>query len=324
MNLIDKKKIKFEDLLGGKALKNIKTKDLEEMLSVVLTTVHDDDVSVNLIIAELLNRGLSKDDIKKQVKEDKSKSKIEKAFDILGIDMIEKGKHLKYKYLTIKNGEYIYDDSKMTSKDHEDAKKYHEDLAAPHSFEEDRAYDDGKESPQHTKMRLKHSRIASHHQEMAYKKSLIEKKDTIEKGTPHPTHKYLKIVNGHYIYKENEMTSKDHKEAASHHKTEFEKLNKTNKVDEKHRKKLKYHQDVSDRHEKLAEEKKGNKINHPTKIGQIVEYAKKVGDEDDDIELKVIDIDPKTNWIKTMTNFEDGANSIGHLNNITDYAIVNK
>ena len=160
--LIDKKKITIEDLTEG--LEEYKTEQLEKMLTISLASNHNDDVITNMLIAELLNRGLSKDDIKKQVKEDKSKSKIEKAFDILGID-------------------------------------------------------------------------------------------TIQKGTPHPTHKYLKIVSGHYIYKENEMTSKDHKEAVSHHKAEFEKLNSRNKVDEKHRKKLKYHQDTADRHEKLADDK---------------------------------------------------------------------
>jgi len=161
-NLIDKKKISAKDLEGN--FEEHKTQQLENLLQVLLSTEHDDDITVNLIIAELLNRGISKDEIKEKSKDKKVKDKIEKAFDILGIDKIQK-------------------------------------------------------------------------------------------GTLHKTHKYLKIVNGHYIYKENEMTSKDHSEAASHHKMEFEKLNKTNKIDEKHRKKLKYHQDVADRHEKLAKDK---------------------------------------------------------------------
>jgi hypothetical protein len=47
-------------------------------------------------------------------------------------DLIEKSAHSKHKYLKIENGKYIYDHSKMTSKDHHDAAEHHSESLERH------------------------------------------------------------------------------------------------------------------------------------------------------------------------------------------------
>lgn len=56
-------------------------------------------------------------------------------------DLIEKGtKHSTHKYLRIENGKYIYDDSKMTSKDHKEAVEMHKTkLTEAYNYPSDRS-----------------------------------------------------------------------------------------------------------------------------------------------------------------------------------------
>lgn len=86
MNAIDKKKISLEEALDSKSLKAKKTKDLERILQTLLTTEQDNDATVNIIIAELMKRGVSKEEI---TKVSGDKEKIKKAFDSLNLDIIK-------------------------------------------------------------------------------------------------------------------------------------------------------------------------------------------------------------------------------------------
>lgn len=85
-NIIDKKNVSFEEAIDSKSIKNLSDQKLERILQTLLTTDNDNDVTVNTIIAELMKRGVSKDEIDKNTGGDeKAKEKIEKAFEILGL-----------------------------------------------------------------------------------------------------------------------------------------------------------------------------------------------------------------------------------------------
>ena len=60
------------------------------------------------------------------------KEKVNKLEKSESTDLIEKSAHKKHKYLTIKDGKYIYDHSKMTSKDHHDAAEHHSESLERH------------------------------------------------------------------------------------------------------------------------------------------------------------------------------------------------
>jgi hypothetical protein len=105
---IDKKKVTIEEATDSKSLKKLKTKELERMLETLLCDMSDNDATVNTIIAELLKRGVSKEEVSKV--SEKGKEKIKKAFEALNIDasidFIEKstkGKHWK-----LENGKRVY------------------------------------------------------------------------------------------------------------------------------------------------------------------------------------------------------------------------
>lgn len=87
MNLIDKKgEVNLDEATDSKSLKGKSDKELERMLQTLLTTDNDNDVTVNTIIAELMKRGVSKEEIDNNTGGDeKAKEKIEKAFEILGL-----------------------------------------------------------------------------------------------------------------------------------------------------------------------------------------------------------------------------------------------
>lgn len=89
MNLIDKKgEVNLDEATDSKSLKGKSDKELERMLQTLLTTENDNDVTVNTIIAELIKRGVSKEEINKNTKDDSSKEKIEKAFASLNLGSI--------------------------------------------------------------------------------------------------------------------------------------------------------------------------------------------------------------------------------------------
>ena len=81
----------------------------------------------------------------------------------------------------------------------------------------------------------------------SYESIKIEK---AKKGNPHSKHKYLKIVDGKYIYDESKMTSKDHVKARDFHRKEHSKyVMGINDI------KLNEHKHLRDYHSKLAKEK---------------------------------------------------------------------
>ena len=69
--------------------KDKSTEELQRLLNISLVSEHPNDVYTQLIIKELLARGIKKEDI--EGKTDKAKEKVEKAFEILNLDdFIEK------------------------------------------------------------------------------------------------------------------------------------------------------------------------------------------------------------------------------------------
>lgn len=86
-DLIDsKKEVTIDEATNSESLKKLSDKELERMLQTLLCDMSDNDVTVNIIIAELMKRGMSKEDIQKDTKgDDKKEDKIKKAFESLGL-----------------------------------------------------------------------------------------------------------------------------------------------------------------------------------------------------------------------------------------------
>lgn len=85
-DLIDKKKVTIDEAVDSKSLKKLSDAELDRMLQTLLTTENDNDVTVNILIAELLKRGVPEEKIKEAGKEDAAKEdKIKKAFESLGL-----------------------------------------------------------------------------------------------------------------------------------------------------------------------------------------------------------------------------------------------
>lgn len=81
----DKKKSNVKDPLKSKS-----TPELQELLETLLTyTDHEQDVNVNMILLELLNRGIDKSEIIDDSEDEAVKQKIKKAFDVLNLGLIE-------------------------------------------------------------------------------------------------------------------------------------------------------------------------------------------------------------------------------------------
>lgn len=91
-NLLDKNNITLDQATDSKSLKKRSVEELERMLDTLLTTEQDNDSTVNTIIAELMKRGVSKKEINEKTSkgDEKKEDKIKKAFDVLGLDVIEK------------------------------------------------------------------------------------------------------------------------------------------------------------------------------------------------------------------------------------------
>lgn len=81
--IINKNNITLDQATDSKSLKKLKTEELERMLDTLLTTDHDNDLTVNTIIAELMKRGITKNDVGNT--NEKTNDKIRKAFDILTV-----------------------------------------------------------------------------------------------------------------------------------------------------------------------------------------------------------------------------------------------
>jgi hypothetical protein len=86
-NIIDsKKEVTIDEATNSESLKKLSDKEIERMIQTLLTTENDNDVTVNILIAELLKRGVSKEEIKGAAKDDTAKEdKIKKAFESLGL-----------------------------------------------------------------------------------------------------------------------------------------------------------------------------------------------------------------------------------------------
>ena len=83
-NLIDKKgKVTIDEAIDSNSLKKLKTPMLERMLQTILCDESDNSLTVNVIIAELMKRGVDKKEIESTTKDVSKKDKISKAFDIL-------------------------------------------------------------------------------------------------------------------------------------------------------------------------------------------------------------------------------------------------
>lgn len=93
-NIIDKHITTLDEALNSKSLKKKTNDELERILQTLLCDVSDNDVSVNIIIGELLKRGVSKEEIGEKSKQE-NKDKVEKAFKSLGLDIIEKADNNK-------------------------------------------------------------------------------------------------------------------------------------------------------------------------------------------------------------------------------------
>lgn len=104
--IINKNNVTLDEAINSKSLKKKSDEELERMLQTLLTTDHDNDSTVNTIIAELSKRGISSNDLgsKGKINDDK----IKKAFDDLNLDLIEKS--TKNKHWHLENGKRIYDD----------------------------------------------------------------------------------------------------------------------------------------------------------------------------------------------------------------------
>jgi hypothetical protein len=89
-NNIDKKTVTIDEATDSKSLQKLSDKELQRMLDTLLCDDSDNDVTVNVIIAELAKRGHSKEDVEADT--DKKKEKIEKAFEALNLNLIEKSK----------------------------------------------------------------------------------------------------------------------------------------------------------------------------------------------------------------------------------------
>lgn len=89
-NIIDKKKVTLDEALDSKSLKKMKTPELERILQTLLCDMSDNDATVNTIIAELLKRGVSKEDMTKEAGDNDKKEKLKKAFESLEIDKVSK------------------------------------------------------------------------------------------------------------------------------------------------------------------------------------------------------------------------------------------
>ena len=104
----------------------------------------------------------------------------------------------------------------------------------------------------------------------------LQKSQVIEKiynptlmKSAHKSHKYLKIVDGKYIYNYDAMTTKDHDNAIGTHLKLQEQYGLTNTEKEKHKISLEHGQEA-EKHAKLKKEK-----------------AKKESDKDKDHKIKI-------------------------------------
>ena len=167
-------------------------------------------------------------------------SNIQKSYESIKIEKAKKGSHhSKHKYLKIVDGKYIYDESKMTSKDHEEAAKFHEEEYKFHDKKESNGTGDRKNSMD----AITHGLLSNHHEKLA--------KEKAKQGSHHSKHKYLKIVDGKYIYDYGNMNIQDHINAKDfHEKKRFELRAPEDEKEEK------YHKRLSHKHGMLAQEKK--------------------------------------------------------------------
>lgn len=82
----------------------------------------------------------------------------------LAYDILKGGAHKKHKYLTIKDGKYIYDYDQMSSADHEEAAEHHADKIAYHYDSDFKANKSTGYNPeahkQHKELKDKHEKLA--------------------------------------------------------------------------------------------------------------------------------------------------------------------
>lgn len=97
---------------------------------------------------------------------DYNDSNIEKAYNPAPVFDIEKSAHKDHKYLKIEDGKYIYDYSKMTSKDHIEASEFHKNEAERWK----------KGFKQTSSEVYKHEKLAKEHDALSYKKESEERK----------------------------------------------------------------------------------------------------------------------------------------------------
>ena len=100
----------------------------------------------------------------------------------------------------------------------------------------------------------------------SYKTEPLEK---ASKGSHHEHHKYLRIVDGKYIYDYDKMTVKAHRDAAKEHQSEmssYYNMNMYIKSDE-HKEEMKKHQKLA---KEKAESEKSEKNKIPTEVNDII------------------------------------------------------
>jgi hypothetical protein len=84
--IINKNKVTLDEAIDSKSLKKKNDNELDRMLQTLLTTDHDNDVTINIIIAELSQRVNSGNNLKN--KKELNADKIKKAFSDLNIYLI--------------------------------------------------------------------------------------------------------------------------------------------------------------------------------------------------------------------------------------------
>lgn len=105
-----------------------------------------------------------KEEKPEEEEEDETEQGVSLSKSQLAYDILKGGAHKKHKYLTIKDGKYIYDYDQMSSADHEEAAEHHADKMAYHYDSDFKANKSTGYNPeaykQHKELKDKHEKLA--------------------------------------------------------------------------------------------------------------------------------------------------------------------